>query len=208
MREYYKKIETGNAKNLDEIGKAIAGYYDEIHSDNYYIENGELYVEFPKDWEEMTFKDQKELLDFIKETTTPEKWVEFKLINSEDDRIYLKGNVDINTINDDEVEFEFEQNDGTYDTRIPHYWKTRGEDLTESFEIFIHSIDWDMLKQYLWDFQDENDTVNFYGDILIINEGNDKSTTIRIKQSTKIKLSKLGNKNDSFDDIINKLLTQ
>ena len=137
-----------------------------------------------------------------------EKYVGFKLINSEDERIYLKGNVNIETIDDDEVEFEFEQNDGTYDTQIPHYWKTNGEDLTDAFTFFVDTIDWDMFKQYLWDFQDDNDTVNFYGDILVINEGNDKSTTIRIKQSTKIKLIKRGNKGDSFDDIINRLLKQ
>ena len=36
----------------------------------------------------------------------------------------------------------------------------------------------------------------------------DKSTTIRVKQSTKIKLNKIGERGDSFDDIINKLIEE
>ena len=136
------------------------------------------------------------------------KYVEFKLINPEDERIYLKGNVDINTIDDDEPEFEYEQNDGTFDTHLPSYWKTRGEDLTDAFEVFLNIIDWEMFNQYLWDFQDDNDTVNFQGNILIINEGNDKSTTIRVKESTKIKLNNFGKRGESFDEIINRLLHQ
>ena len=208
MKEYYKKIETNGAENLDEIGSAIAGYYDEDHSENYYIENGELFVEFPKDWDEQDEEDKNELLEFIKEVTRVEKWVSFKLINSDDERIYLDGSANINTIDDDEPEFEYEQNDGTYDSHIPNYWKTFGEDLTDVFEVFVHTIDWEMLKQWLWDFQDENATVNFYGNILIINDGDDKSTTIRVKESTKIKLNKIGERGESFDDIINKLLNQ
>lgn len=134
------------------------------------------------------------------------KYVEFKLVNSDDERIYLKGNVDIDTIDDDEPEFEFEQNDGTFSTHIPHYWKTYGDDLTDNFEVFINTIDWEMLKQYLCDFQDDNDILNFYGNILIINDGNDKSSTIRVKESTKIKLAHFGTKNETFDEIINRLL--
>ena len=134
------------------------------------------------------------------------KYVEFKLISSYDERIFLDGSVDIDTIDDDEPEFEFEQNDGTFNTQIPHYWKTLGEDLSDEFQNFIHTIDWEMLKQFLWDFQDENATVNFYGDILIVNEGNDKSTTIRVKESTKIKLNNIGERNETFDEIINRLL--
>ncbi len=134
------------------------------------------------------------------------KYVEFKLISTKDERIYLNGSIDINTVDDDEPEIEFEQNDGSYSHQIPRYWKTMGDDLSDEFQIFVHSIDWSMLNQYLWDFRDENTTLNFYGDILIINDGNDKSTTIRVKESTKIKLNHFGKRGESFDEIINRLL--
>lgn len=135
-----------------------------------------------------------------------EKYVDFKLIKNEDERIYLNGSINIDTIDDDEPEFEFEQNDGTYSSRIPQYWKTRGDDLSDEFEIFVQTIDWDMLKQYLWDFQDDNDAVNFYGDILIINEGAKKSSTIRVNETTKIKLNNLGERGESLDEILNRLI--
>ena len=135
-----------------------------------------------------------------------EKYVDFKLIKNEDERIYLNGSINIDTIDDDEPEFEFEQNDGTYSSQIPPYWKTRGDDLSDEFEIFVQTIDWNMLKQYLWDFQDDNDAVNFYGDILIINEGAKKSSTIRVNETTKIKLNNLGERGESFDEILNRLI--
>jgi len=34
----------------------------------------------------------------------------------------------------------------------------------------------------------------------------EETTTIRIKFSTKTKLDKIGNKNDSYDDVINRLI--
>ena len=135
-----------------------------------------------------------------------DQYVEFNLISSKDKRIYLKGDVNIDTIQDDEPEFEYEQNDGTFSPHLPQYWKTSGNDLSDKFEIFLGNIDWEMLNQYLYDFQDEKTTVNFYGDILQINGGDEKTTTIRVKQSTKIKLAAHGIKGESFDDIINKLL--
>ena len=134
------------------------------------------------------------------------KYVCFKLISAKDERIYLNGSVDIDTIDDDEPEFEYEQNEGTFESHIPTYWKTFGENLTDDFDRFIDTIDWDMLKQYLCDFQDDNVTLNFYGNILVINDGTDKSTTIRVKESTKIKLNNLGERGESFDDIINRLI--
>ena len=134
------------------------------------------------------------------------KYVCFKLISAKDERIYLNGSVDIDTIDDDEPEFEYEQNEGTFESHIPTYWKTFGENLTDDFDRFIDTIDWDMLKQYLCDFQDDNVTLNFYGNILVINDGTDKSTTIRVKESTKIKLNNLGERGESFDDIINRII--
>ena len=136
------------------------------------------------------------------------EYVSFKLISSEDERIYLNGSVDIDTIDDDEPEFEFEQNDGLFSNHLPQYWKTFGENLTDDFNRFIDSIDWDMFKQYLYDCKDENTICNFYGEILVINEGIDKSTTIRVKESTKIKLNKIGERGESFDDIINRLISK
>ena len=134
------------------------------------------------------------------------KYVSFKLISAKDERIYLKGTVNIDTIDDDEPEFEFEQNDGTYNSQLPYYWKTNGEDLSDAFGIFTQTIDYEMLNQFLADFADDNVTINFYGNILIINDGKDKSTTIRLKESTKIRLNNIGERGESFDDIINRLL--
>ena len=136
------------------------------------------------------------------------EYVSFKLVSIKDRRIYLNGSADITTIGNDEVEFEFEQNDGTFDSHIPHYWKTFGEDLTDEFDRFIGNIDWGILIQYLYDFAEDDVTVNFYGDILIINNGADKSTTIRVDQTTKIRLEILGDKSCSFDDIINMLIEE
>ena len=135
-----------------------------------------------------------------------EKYVNFKLISNKDGRIYLGGCIDINTVDDDEPEYEFEQNDGTYNSQIPHYWKINGDDLSTEFEVFVQTIDWEMLNQFLWDFHDEDATVNFYGDLLIINKGSQKSTTIRVKQDTKVRLEAIGFKNESFDDVIIRLL--
>ena len=134
------------------------------------------------------------------------KYVSFKLISAKDERIYLNGSVNIETIDDDEAEFEYEQNDGLFSNHIPTYWKTFGEDLTDDFNRFLESIDWDMFRQWLWDCQDDNDVFDFYGHILIINDGVDKSTSLRVKQSTKIKLNSLGERGESYDDIINKLI--
>jgi len=45
--------------------------------------------------------------------------------------------------------------------------------------------------------------------VLIISMECDKMyTTIQIKRTTKIDLTKLGNKGDTYDDIIKKLLTE
>lgn len=137
-----------------------------------------------------------------------EKYVGFKLISTKDERVYLNGSIDINPVDDDEPDYEFEQNDGTYSNHIPSYWKTFGENLTDDFDRFIDTIDWDMLKQYLCDFQDDNVTLNFYGDILVINDGADKSTTIRVKESTKIKLNNIGERGESFDEILNRLIDE
>lgn len=135
------------------------------------------------------------------------KYVSFKLISAKDERIYLKGEVDINTIDDtDGGDWEYEQNNGLMENHIPQYWKVGSENLSFEFNQFINSIDWDMFRQYLWDCQDEDITVNFYGNILIINDGSAKSTTIRVKESTKIKLNNIGKRNETFDEIINRLI--
>ena len=134
------------------------------------------------------------------------QYVEFKLISSQDERIFLDGNVDIDTIDDDEPEFEYMQNNGTYDTHLPNYWKVDGDDLSDDFEVFVHSIEWERLNQFLWDFRFERDVFDFQGNILIINNGVDKKTTVQVRESTKLKLAHLGSKGDSFDDIITSLL--
>lgn len=97
--------------------------------------------------------------------------VEFKLISKNDSRIYLKGSVDFDGEMLDEGEWEYEQNNGLFDSHIPSYWKVDGENLSDEFEVFLGEIDWEMFRQYLYDFKDENKTVDFFGNQLIINDG-------------------------------------
>lgn len=101
-----------------------------------------------------------------------ENYVSFKLENKEDNMIYLAGEVDINTIDDtDGGDWSYEQNDGTFDSHIPGYWKTFNEDLTDEFHDLLNSIDWEDFQQALCNFKNENKTFDCGEYILHINEG-------------------------------------
>lgn len=101
-----------------------------------------------------------------------EKFVEFELQSKKDSNIYLKGTVDLDTIDDlDGGDWEYEQNDGTYGQNIPTYWKTFNEDLTDDFHDLLNIIDWENFRQALCDFADENRTFDCGEYILHINGG-------------------------------------
>lgn len=100
-----------------------------------------------------------------------ENIIKFKLESKNDSRIYLNGGVDINTIDDtDGGDWNYEQNDGTYNNHIPSYWKTFNEDLSDNFHEFLDIIDWEDFQQTLWDYQDENLTVDCGKYLLHIND--------------------------------------
>lgn len=105
-------------------------------------------------------------------SSSSEEYVSFKLESKDDCRIYLAGEVDINTIDDtDGGDWSYEQNDGTIGYHIPTYWKTFTQDLTDAFHEFLNIIDWEAFQQALCDFKSENRTFNCKGYLLHINEG-------------------------------------
>lgn len=99
-----------------------------------------------------------------------EIYVNFKLESKEDSRIYLAGSVEFG-LDDEDIEWEYEQNDGFHSNRIPTYWKVNGEDLSFEFDQFISTIEFDVVEQELWGCRDENRTFDYGKYILVINEG-------------------------------------
>lgn len=111
-------------------------------------------------------------MNIKEENKMQEKIVEFKFESKNDNRIYLHGTVDINTIDDlDGGDWGYEQNNGTYASHLPHYWKVDGESLSFEYGAFIDCIDWEMFRQWIWDYQDENRTIDCGVYYLHINNG-------------------------------------
>jgi hypothetical protein len=100
-----------------------------------------------------------------------EKWINFKIESIYDCRIYLKGEWDITSYDEDTDmgDWSYEQNNGMMESHIPRYWKVDGENLSEEFDQFIDSIDWDNFRQALWDYQDVEKTIECRDYILYIN---------------------------------------
>ena len=79
----------------------------------------------------------------------------YTLVYKENPDVELKGCIDLDTIDDDQPDVEYLQNDGTWNTHAPSYWKVNGEDL--SFELdkvkALESQEWGIISQYLndWD---------------------------------------------------------
>lgn len=93
-----------------------------------------------------------------------EKWINFKIISKNDERLYLKGTWDITNYNpeeDDTGDWEYEGNDGLMNQQMPRHWTSDNEDLTDAFEEFLGKLDWFTIEQFLWDFQQEMKTVEF-----------------------------------------------
>lgn len=101
-----------------------------------------------------------------------ENWITFKIISKEDERLYLAGEVDISSIDDEDGgDWSYEQNNGLFDSHLPSYWKVGSEDLSYKFSMFLNLVDWEIFRQYLSDFQDENKLIDCGDYILHINEG-------------------------------------
>lgn len=101
-----------------------------------------------------------------------EKFVEFKLESKNDSRIYIAGTFDINSYDEDtDSGWEYEQNDGTYSSHLPRYWKVDGESLSFEYGAFIDCIGWEMFRQWIWDCQDEQRTIDCGVYYLHINGG-------------------------------------
>lgn len=102
-----------------------------------------------------------------------EKIVEFKLQSKNDNRIYIAGTFDINSYDEDfdDGDWEYEQNDGTMASHLPTYWKVNGESLSFEYGAFIDCIDWESLRQYLFEFQDSEKSIDCGVYLLHINGG-------------------------------------
>ena len=102
-----------------------------------------------------------------------EEIVEFKLVSKEDSRIYLNGTFDVASYDEDtcDGDWEYEQNDGSFSSHLPSYWKVNGENLSFEFDQFIDSIDWESFRQHLFDFKDTDKSIDCGDYILHINYG-------------------------------------
>ena len=111
-----------------------------------------------------------------------EKIIEFKIIAKENENITLSGCVNINTIDDDEPDFKYKNLQGVYTPQ--RCWDIQSEtssklDEEERMirENICNKVNMDVCNDYtenaqcLWDFQNENKTIERDSYYLIINEG-------------------------------------
>ena len=155
-------------EDINELKELIAEVKEELQE---FINNG-------GEVSEITLNEFKE-----EETDdVEEKIVEFKIISKENENISLTGCVDINTIDDDEPDFEYANAQGFYTPQ--RYWDIQSEtswklDEKERLnrEYICNKVDADVCGDYsenaqcLWDFRDENITIERDSYYLIINEG-------------------------------------
>lgn len=144
-------------------------------------ENGKISIS--KDWkhyitlevrEDVTSSSSSETIENeVENMATEEKWVNFKIVSKNDERIYIAGQFNLNSYDEDTDmgDWEYEQNDGTYSSHIPSYWKVDGENLSFEFDNFIGKIDWGMFRQWLMDCRNESKTIDCGDYILHINGG-------------------------------------
>ena len=83
----------------------------------------------------------------------------YSLILRGNNDVELKGCIDLDTIDDDQPDSEYLQNDGTWNSQVPNYWKVDGKDLTPEMETLkeIEVYDWDWISQALVDVVEESD---------------------------------------------------
>ena len=103
------------------------------------------------------------------------QYPEFKAISTDGKIIIQEGFVDLSTVDDDEqlIKFYDEQGLESYQPRNNPY---RFED--KKFQVWEATmLAWiidEQFIQYMWDFQDENKTIQRDGYTLVINEGDGK----------------------------------
>ena len=117
----------------------------------------------------------EEINEKMEAQTMTEEIVAFKIESKSDDIIFLEGSWDISTYDEDtdDGDWEYQQNDGTYQAHLPSYWKVDGENLSEEYDRFLQSIDWEMFRQWLMDFRNESKTTDCGEYILHINPAGD-----------------------------------
>ena len=88
-------------------------------------------------------------------------YIYYSLILKENSDVELLACIDMDTIDDDEPTVEYLQNNGTFNTHTPDYWKVDGVDL--SFEMDklkeIESYEWDWISQALVEWEDSTNGV-------------------------------------------------
>lgn len=80
-------------------------------------------------------------------------WIYFSLVHKENPEVELKCCIDLDTIDDDEPNVEYQQNDAYWDQNRPHYWKVDGQELVSELNELklIESTEWDWISQALVD---------------------------------------------------------
>ena len=78
-------------------------------------------------------------------------WIYYSIILKENPEVELKCCIDLDTIDDDEPDVEYLQNDGTWANASPSYWKIDGDDLTFEMETLkeLEVYEWDWISQAL-----------------------------------------------------------
>lgn len=88
-------------------------------------------------------------------------YIYYTLISKENPEVELKGCIDIDTIEDDQPECDYLQNDGRWDSQVPKYWETHGEDQTHLLDSLreIEVYEWDWISQALVDVVESDDEI-------------------------------------------------
>lgn len=88
-------------------------------------------------------------------------YIYFSLIHKENPDVELKACIDLDTIDDDEPEIEYKQNDDYWDTHHPDYWKVDGIERTSELAELkeLETYEWDWISQALVEWGDTLDEV-------------------------------------------------
>lgn len=105
-------------------------------------------------------------------------WMYYRLLHKENHDVELDCCIDLETIDDDEPDCEWMQNDGFWGNEMPDYCKIDGRDYYSELEKLkdINRIEWDFISQALVDWEDSRDEVfvrEFKDAILLISYDND-----------------------------------
>ena len=151
-------------ESITEIKELLAEVTAELHD---FIKNGgEVSNETLKELEESEddeSSDYNNLESDNMEEQQNEDWIYFKLQSKENKEVELIGCIDLTTINDDEPECEYMQNDGTWETHLPDYYTIDNCDCTYELEQLKEVLTYEssFINQYLVDCgEDGSDAVS------------------------------------------------